>query len=111
MEKSRPPAAAVAAPITRNLFIEQTRYASLGQSSKKYRGPRAAPHTFVPDLWDQHRRQRRDAADILRARELRQIEGGNQGLVTLIRCRLTGQRGRALAGEGVDVLVGADTRV
>ena len=76
-------------------------------------GAGAAPHTCPGSvLWDRLRaRQRRNTADIRRTRELRKIEGGDQGLITLVRCRLTRQGRRALTGKGIDVLVGADGRV
>src|ERR1700738_112373 len=71
------------------------------------RGP-----VLVPVLRDRVRaRQRRDTADIRRTRECCQIPGGDDGLIALGRCRLTGQGGRALTGKGIDVLVSADGRV
>jgi hypothetical protein len=57
--KSRAPAAAVAAPITSNLFIDRPAIASLGLSSEKHGGGAPAP-IRVSALWDRHRGQRRD---------------------------------------------------
>src|SRR5690242_6997715 len=111
MQKSRPPpATAVIARSTPNLFIEQTRYCSTWTVEAQVWGPSMAP-VLVPVLWYRRRRHRRDAADIRRARKLSQAKGRDQGLIALVRCRLTRQGGRALTGEGIDVLIGADSRV
>src|SRR5438132_1063026 len=65
----------------------------------------------VPVLWDRHRGQRRDAANIRRAGELRETPSRGEGLITLGRCRNTGRGGHALTSKGIDVLIGADRRV
>src|SRR3984893_15997458 len=98
------------ARFTSSRFIEQIPIAvPLGTEYGGRRGPHTCPGSV---LWDRLRaRQRRDTADIRRTRECRQIPGGDDGLIALGRCRLTGQGGRALTGKGIDVLVSADGRV
>ena len=78
-------------------------------------GAGAAPYN-VPGsvLWDRlWSRQRRDAADVRRARELSQIPSRDDGLVTLRPCITAGLALTAgnRSGKGIDVLVGADGRV
>ena len=82
----------MAAPITSNLVIEQTRYSSPWIFEAEIWGRPRPP--FIPALRDRRRRYRRDVADIRRARELGQIEGGNDRLVTLGGRRLTRQGDR-----------------
>src|SRR6266404_7004230 len=109
LEKSRPPAAAVIASFTSSLFIEQTPIGvSLGNATRGVWGSWAAP-IHVRALWNRERPgQRRDTANIRRARELSKTPSRDESLITLGRCRLTGQGGRALTGKGIDVLVGTD---
>src|ERR1700730_12079760 len=96
-------ATTVTASFSSSLFMEQRSpiTVTLRRSSM---GAARGPHTVLP-LWDRHRGQRRDTADIRCARELGQTPGRDAGLVTLVRCRNTGRGDGANTGKCIDVLV------
>src|ERR1700720_2141836 len=94
------------ASFTSSPFIEQT---PIAVPLERSMGAAHSPHTCPrPVLWNRVFGQRRDTADISRARELGQTENGDDMVITLVRCRNTRRGGRALTGKGIDVLVIAD---
>src|SRR6266404_5110506 len=97
------PATTVTASFSSSLFMEQRSPITV-PLQRSSMGAARGPHTVLP-LWDRHRGQRRDTADIRCARELGQTPSWDDGLVTLGRCRNTGRGDRALTGKGIDVLV------
>src|SRR6267378_3913924 len=102
------PATTVTASFSSSLFMEQRSPITV-PLQRSSMGAARGPHTVLP-LWDRHRGQRRDTADIRCARELGQTPSRDERLVTLGRCRNTGRGDRALtasnrSGKGIDVLV------
>src|SRR5436190_18812336 len=63
---------------------------------------------LVSALWNRRVGYRWDTANIRSTGKLTENECRNESRITLVRCILTGYRGRALTGESIDVFVGAD---